>query len=352
MRILTIFLILLIVPVNATSTNSLRNTSSVSTERIEQFVRDQLDLGPRIPGSEGSRNFRGWIENLYSSSNTWEVKSQVFEYRNVTATNILIKSKGMEFPKYLIGAHYDTRARATQEDPNIPVPGANDGASGVAAILELSILLSRYNSSEIGFVLVDAEDQGNDGGGYGMDGWDWIIGSTYFVDNMSQEEKESLRYFILLDMIGNPDLKLKYEGYSTDWLKEEIWSDAATLGYEDTFIPEKGVYLIDDHKPFLNSGIPAADIIDFESYEEWHTTHDNIDAISIDSIAIVTDVIQYFLISNLNLTEVSTTTETLHTSSANLSFSSQKKLNHPLFSVLSLVFLVIIIRRKYTRSVF
>jgi len=351
-RILTIFLILLIVPVNAATTNSLRNTSKVSTERIEQFVKDQLDFGPRIPGSEGSRNFRKWIENLYSGSNTWEVNSQEFEYKNVTSTNILIKSKGIENPKYLIGAHYDTRARATQEDPNSPVPGANDGASGVAAILELSILLSRYNSSEIEFVLIDAEDQGNDGGGYGMDGWDWIIGSTYFVDNMSQEEKDSLGYFILLDMIGNPNLKLKYEGFSTDWLKEEIWSDAATLGYEDTFIPEKGVYLIDDHKPFLNGGIQAVDIIDFEGYNEWHTTHDTIDAISMDSIAIVTDVIQYFLVSNLNLTEVSTTTETLHISSASSSFSNQRKSNYPILSLLNLVFLVIIIRRKYPSSVF
>ncbi len=317
----------------------------MSKERIEDAVRYQLELGPRVPGSDGARNFQKWIISLYEQSDVWNAYLLPFTYKGINVANILITRNGTEFPRYLIGAHYDSRARATQEDPDVPVTGANDGASGVAAIIEMTSLLSAYDSSDIGFLLIDAEDQGYDGKGFGIDGWDWIAGSTYFVENLDQEKLNKLEYFILLDMIGNPDLVLEYEGYSTDWLKEDVWEYARSLGYNNTFIPEYGVSLIDDHRPFLDYSIDAIDIIDFSGYKEWHTTKDTMDSISIDSIAIVTDVVTNYLISSLGLEKITSSEDIMITSFPTLSSNSENA-PFPLSAFFTIFVMAVVIRSR------
>jgi Zn-dependent M28 family amino/carboxypeptidase len=99
---------------------------------------------------------------------------------------------------------------------------------------------------------------------------------------------------ILLDMIGDRDQRIFWEGSSTPWLREAIWGIAAELGFGEYFIPQVGYTLIDDHRPFLAQGIPAVDIIDF-NYPYWHTTQDTCDKIGAESLARVGRVVEFAL---------------------------------------------------------
>jgi glutaminyl-peptide cyclotransferase len=156
------------------------------------------------------------------------------------------------------------------------VPGAVDGASGVAVLLELARVLDLDDiAHEIWLTFFDMEDQG----GGGMPGWDWIVGSTYMAQNLEVEPQA----MILVDMVGDADQQLYYEGYSDAELRAEIWEIAASLGHGDVFIPEVRHYILDDHRPFLDRGIPAVDIIDFD-YVYWHTVEDTADKAAPESL--------------------------------------------------------------------
>ncbi|MFQ5859150.1 MAG: M28 family peptidase, partial [Anaerolineae bacterium] len=245
----------------------------------------QCDFGPRPPGSEALQRAGGYIiEQLEAQG--WTVEEQTFEYQGVTVRN-LIGRKGEGTP-VIIGAHYDTRAKANNDpDParrNDPVPGGNDGASGVAVLLELARSLSVRNTGhQVWLAFFDAEDNGSGG----LPGWDWIVGSTYMAEHLNTQ----VDFMILLDMIGDQDQRIFWEGFSTNWIREVVWGVAGDLGYSEYFIPQVGPHLIDDHRPFLNQGIPAIDIIDFD-YPYWHTTGDTCDKLSVDSLTRVGRVIE------------------------------------------------------------
>ncbi|MHA2250114.1 MAG: M28 family peptidase, partial [Candidatus Kariarchaeaceae archaeon] len=167
---------------------SLRSSSNIDVNRILRLVSEQLELGPRIPGSEGSIKFKNWLEGQIPS--IWNLHTQNFTYDSLEIRNFWLTSSETH-PEYIIGAHFDTRAIANMDTqyPDQPVPGASDGASGVAAILELLNHIPSDISKKVGFVLFDAEDQGY----YGMkqsngDSWDWIVGSTHFAQSMTQEQ--------------------------------------------------------------------------------------------------------------------------------------------------------------------
>ncbi|MDH5403311.1 MAG: M28 family peptidase [Candidatus Heimdallarchaeota archaeon] len=280
---------------SALHTFQVKPITDISKEHIHQLLQDQIDMGPRLPGSDSSLQFMSWLQEVIPQP--WNIEIQAFIYLGVELRNYWITIPNSS-PTYVIGAHYDSRAKAT-EDPvnsNLPVPGANDGASGVAGIIEMINHINNTIQSEIGFVLFDAEDQGSNG----MAGWDWIVGSNYFVENMDQNLKNNMQAFVLFDMIADDDFKLPYEGRSTDYLVTQIWEVADLLGYSSVFINERGYSLIDDHEPFLQAGIPSIDIIDFD-YPEWHTTLDDMDAVSADSIAIVIDVIINWLYNVISL---------------------------------------------------
>ncbi len=201
-------------------------------------------------------------------------------------------------PWIIIGAHYDTRLISDRElDPSkllTPVPGANDGASGVAVLLELARVLpgileenlhqnQRYDSSsiqQVWLVFFDLEDNGD------IPGYDWILGSTEFVKSLEKSPSAA----VIIDMIGDSNLKIYIESNSDYDLSEEIWEHASNLGYSEHFIPQAKYSIIDDHTPFLENGIDAVDIIDFE-YAYWHTTQDTIDKVSPESLKVVGDTI-------------------------------------------------------------
>ena len=129
---------------------------------------------------------------------------------------------------------YDSRMVADQDpDPakrSEPVPGANDGASGVAVLLELARILPEDFPGTVWLVFFDAEDNGN------IPGWDWILGSTAFVDGLQGKPDAA----VIIDMIGDADLRIPYERNSDPPLMGEIWNAAAAQGYEEIFVSEPG----------------------------------------------------------------------------------------------------------------
>lgn len=238
----------------------------------------QMELGPRTPGSQAHTDVITYIQSTLDDED-WQVKVQETVWENHLVRNI-VAIKGEGKPVILLGAHYDSRFTADRDpDPalkNQPVPGANDGASGVAVLLELARVIPEDLDKEIWLVFFDAEDQG------GIEGWDWILGSEAFAASLSTYPDK----VVIVDMIGDSDLNIFLEQNSNDALANEVWATAADLGYQDYFIPTYKYSILDDHAPFAQLGIQAIDIIDFD-YPVWHTTQDTIDQVSSTSLEIV-----------------------------------------------------------------
>jgi glutaminyl-peptide cyclotransferase len=253
------------------------NPVSFDGQRAYRDVQTQVAFGPRIPGTDGHAKFQDWIGAELVQAG-WQVELQESEALGHPIQNIVAK-KSAEPAQIIIGAHYDTRMFADSDpDPSNhtkPVAGANDGASGVAVLLELARTLPE-DTPPVWLVFFDAEDNGN------IEGWDWILGSREFVRNNPIEPQA----VIIVDMIGDADLNIYKEGYSDPVLTDEIWETARNLGYESKFIPEYKHSMLDDHRPFLEVGIPAIDIIDFD-YPYWHTTQDTPDKVSAESLQVV-----------------------------------------------------------------
>lgn len=255
-----------------------RGIVDFNAERAYQDVIFQTSLGARTPGSEAHVRVIQYISDELQSAG-WQVELQNGEKLGHTVTNIIAK-RGDGSGLTILGAHYDSRLIADR-DPNPyqrnnPVPGANDGASGVAVLLELARTLPRELNNEVWLVFFDLEDQGN------IEGWDWILGSRFFVQNLDNPPDN----VVIVDMVGDADLKIFRERNSDPGLTKEIWSLAAEMGYENHFIIEPKYSILDDHTPFLERGIKAIDIIDFD-YPYWHTVSDTADKVSPQSLEIV-----------------------------------------------------------------
>ena len=254
------------------------------------FLQAQMDLGPRWPGSPGHKAVGDYIVSQLSDLG-WAVEEQFFDYRNQQGRNLIAKANAGQGPIIILGAHYDTRRLADQTpgaaDQQTPVPGANDGASGVAVLLELARTLDLDQiPNEIWLAFFDLEDNGNGG----LPGWDWIVGSTYMADSLTVPPQA----VVVVDMIGDADQQLFYEQFSDPDLRANLWQIAADLGYRDSFIPIVRHAMIDDHRPFLDKGIPAVDIIDFD-YPYWHTVEDTADKVSAASLERVGRTLEFWL---------------------------------------------------------
>lgn len=258
-----------------------------SGELAYNLAKYQVDLGPRVPGSDSHRKTGDWIIDTLRLNN-WEVDEQVGFYKGVRVRNLIGKI-GEGKPWIILAAHYDSRFEA-DKDPDLvnrsePVPGANDGASGVAILLEISRVLSEgssgtgnsgFGNGTIWLVFFDWEDNGRIGN------YEWIMGSRFFVETLESYPDAA----IILDMVGDADLNIFQERGSDPVLTEQIWETAERLGYSTQFIPKQKHAILDDHVPFREAGIPAVDIIDFD-YPFWHTVSDTMDKISPSSLEIV-----------------------------------------------------------------
>ena len=269
------------------------SVESFDGQRAWQDVAFQTDLGPRIPGSEAHRQVIDWIQTE-TVKHGWQTEVQDAVMLGHPIVNVIAKrlpDQDASIPWIIIGAHFDSRLIADKDpDPekrSQPVLGANDGASGVAVLMELARTLPSDLQKEIWLVFFDAEDNGN------IPGWDWILGSRAFVDNLESQPDAA----VIVDMIGDADLNIYMERNSNAELTAQIWATAADLGYAEVFIPLPKYSILDDHTPFLNAGIPAVDIIDFD-YPYWHTSEDTDDKVSDQSLQIVGEVLTAWLTQN------------------------------------------------------
>jgi glutaminyl-peptide cyclotransferase len=257
-------------------------------KRAFKDIETQLTFGPRTPGSQAHRQSGDWILVELSSAG-WQVEEQVSVMDGHAIRN-LIARRGSGNPWTILGAHYDSRFNADQDvDPAaraLAVPGANDGASGVAVLLGLARALPQDLSGQVWLVFFDAEDQGN------LAGWDWILGSRYFAGHLPGMPEA----VVVVDMIGDTDLEIYRERNSDQALTDAIWETAAVLGYVDAFQNTYKHQMLDDHLPFLELGIPATLLIDFD-YAWWHTSGDTLDKVSADSLDAVGTTLYQWLMS-------------------------------------------------------
>ncbi len=278
-----------------------------------EYIRDQLDIGYRIPGTEERINCANYfISKFQEIESNFTYILHNFTTHSTDCQNVLFKLNQNYSNIIILGAHYDSRAKATK-DPNplnrsYPVPGANDGASGCAVLIELVRVFSqrRINlSCQVWFLFFDAEDQGRDNV-YGIDNWGWCEGSKAFVDeinNFYNSETENFDCMILLDMVGVENLRFIREQYSTSSLLDELFAVGRQLGYSKQFPSNPTTAsIMDDHRAFVNIGIPAADlIINFWDNQHWpyhHTTQDDLTHISNASLEITGKTVEQFIYNN------------------------------------------------------
>ena len=264
-----------------------------------QYLKNQCEFGPRVPGSEASKKCLEYLESELTKSAGKVVKQQFQHFDkekniNLLMTNLLAAFNPNVNQRIFLAAHWDSRPFADRDpnplNRNKPVPGANDGASGVAVLLEIARNLGE-NAPEIGvdIILFDGED-------YGREGHleDYFLGSRFFAKSAANYRP---RFGILLDMVGDAQLSIPIEGHSQEYLPhlvEKVWSTAESLGFTE-FERRMGQYINDDHKMLIDKGIPCIDIIDFnypdESHRYWHTLEDTPDKCSVESLHAVGTVI-------------------------------------------------------------
>ncbi len=251
-----------------------------------EHVLAQEALGPRPTGSKA-----GWATGDYIIDQLerqgWTVETNEFVFQGVRGRNV-IGSAG-QGPVVILGAHYDTRP-AADRDPNPanhqqPILGANDGASGVAVLLELARTLDGETlEHKVWLTFFDAEDRGR------LDGWPFSVGAREMAQNLVTRPQA----VVVVDMIGDADQNIYFERNSDPKLSQELWAIAADLGYADTIIPQPKHAIIDDHLPFAELGIPSVDMIDFD-YPYWHTLEDTADKVSPTSLERVGRTLEVWL---------------------------------------------------------
>ncbi|MGB2175577.1 MAG: M28 family metallopeptidase, partial [Candidatus Poseidoniaceae archaeon] len=275
--------------------------------KANQSITTQVDFGYRTPGSNASMELRNWF---METRGAFEWQLDPHQRGGYNLTNLegrLIPEGASEFgPVVVLAAHYDSRDRAERDqDPNmtdLPIQGANDGASGVAVLWELARILPEMNlDHEVWILLTDAEDQGPTPS---------MLGAAAWAENRTDRDIARIDAFLLVDMIGDADLKIHrtYPPYIGDPEGDRLWDSVESLSQplglvdnvtgcdgnpgQDIVNFSKTDGVNDDHVPMLNVGIPAIDFIDIRYGENasawggyWHTHDDTPDKVSAESLA-------------------------------------------------------------------
>lgn len=265
------------------------------------FVQKQCDFGPRTPESaahkkcgdyivEQFKHYKLQVTEQHAQVNTWDGKT-------LPCRNIIASYKPEAEKRVLLCAHWDCRpwcdADADEANHKKPVMGANDGASGVAVMLEVARLLKDLQPQYgIDFICFDMEDYGAPYWGEEsapQDGSDWCLGSQYWAQNPHVAGYRA-EYGILLDMVGGKDVRFCREYYSMQYassIMTKVWSAAEAVGADKYFLYEDGSVAIDDHLPINQYlGVPTIDIIPCLAGPQggfsatWHTVNDTPENIS------------------------------------------------------------------------
>jgi glutaminyl-peptide cyclotransferase len=271
-------------------------------ERAFGYLKQLCELGRRPSGSPGMAAQQKLLSEHFEKLGG-KVELQKFNARHpqdgsaVPMANMIVRWHPEKSERILLCAHYDTLPypMRDRQNPRGTFVGANDGASGVALLMEMAHDMAEFDGKYgVDFVLFDGEEfifkpKGR-----------FFLGSRYFAQQYRKDRSAArYRWGVLLDMVGDADLKLYQEGYSMSWrdtrpLVNDIWETARQLRVRE-FIPRIGQKVRDDHFPLHNTGgIPCCNIIDLD-YPAWHTEADTPDKCSALSLAKVGWVIREWL---------------------------------------------------------
>jgi len=268
-----------------------------------RYLTRQTDFGPRTPGSVAHDQCLLYLvsemEKFAEAVNRQDFSHKGQDGKNIAMTNIISSFNLKATTRILLLAHWDSRPFA-DEDPEPrnrtkPVLGANDGASGIAVLMEIARHLKQQSPAVgIDMLFTDGEDYGKRG-----DNKNYLLGSRYFAKNISPGFKPA--FGILIDMIGDAQLEIPKDQYSLRYAPEIVdllWSKARELGIYQ-FSDKLQGWVIDDHLPLNEIGIKTVDLIDFsypdESNRYWHTVQDTPDKCSAESLEAVGKVILHII---------------------------------------------------------
>lgn len=281
---------------------SLKTPVSFNRDSAYAYVRRQVAMGPRVSGTPANLRCRDYIVSELTRHGAQNVSVQTGEVKAFNGDvlpigNIMGSYRPELKDRILLLAHYDTRPWAdsdvNEENRLQPVLGANDGASGVAVLLEIGRLLNQHEAPVgVDLLFVDAEDYGQ-ASGFSTHDSTWCLGTQYWIENMPYASDSMPRYAILFDMVGGVDAKFHREFFSDSearQLVDKVWSVAERSGFGHRFINKNGGAVIDDHVFLNKAGIPTIDIIETKNEETgsfaptWHTVNDNLDNIDPSSM--------------------------------------------------------------------
>jgi hypothetical protein len=269
-----------------------------------ELVRTQVDFGPRVPGTDGHAKQLEWMVTRLDSLGAGVA---VDTFSHVTASgdtltlfNVSARFRPEATRRILLLTHWDTRPRSDQAaDParqDIPVPGANDGASGTAVLLGLAGLLAATPPPMgVDLLFVDGED-------YGPGIEDMLLGAQRYASTLASQGTRPV-YAVLLDMVGDIDPSFLIEEESAvaaNVVVQKVWRTAERLGYRDYFPNRVGDRIVDDHLPLIAAGLPTANLIDLvygpnNSY--WHTPEDTPERVSAATLEMVGEVVTELIYS-------------------------------------------------------
>ena len=277
------------------------------------FVAEQLNFGPRVPGTKAHNDCANY---LASKMKSWADTVCVQDFNAVLWDNSTVRGKNIiasfdtENPnRVLLAAHWDSRAYA-DHDPNPdnhrkPILGANDGASGVAVLMEMARNMKvKRPGMGVDIIFFDVEDQGIPEFEDDYKDNTWCLGSQYWSKTPHTMFYRA-NYGILLDMVGNSNPRYTKEEVSRVFapgLVEKVWNVANQLGYGLSFVNQNTPAILDDHL-YVNqiAQIPMIDIVQNQEgtsfFEHWHTVNDNIDVIDKDALKQVAHVVYTILYS-------------------------------------------------------
>ena len=295
-----------------------RDVPAFSSDSAYTFIERQVAFGPRNPGSDGHKRTRDYLaDQLREYAGSEAVYLQDFTHTGYEGevydmSNIIASFLPELGDRIMLLAHWDTRPRAEREtDPQLrhePIPGADDGGSGVGVLLELARIF-RDHPPPLGvdIILFDGEDYGHEG-----DLDYYFLGARYWSENPPVPDYQP-RFGILLDMVGGEDAVFPREGFSMQyapWLVDEVWSVAGDLGYDELFIDRDGSSIADDHWVInRNTDIPTINIIHHKPADQgrssvqfphyWHTHDDDMEIISTETLQAVGDVLMELIYNRI-----------------------------------------------------
>ena len=309
---------------NNNSTAAVKNTGETTPQEVEvalnvpqfdadsaySFIERQVAFGPRVPGTVTHAECGNYLVDKLRSYGaevvTQDVDLTAYNGDVLKARNIIASFQPEKKQRVMLCAHWDTRPWADSDpDPANhykPIPGANDGGSGVGVLLEIARQLASVPTNiGVDIILFDAEDYGkheNDEKNekYASARNSWALGSQHWSRH-PHDFSYSPRYGILLDIVGAPNSKFKHEYYSKEWsspIVNKVWKHAKKAGYSNYFIDEEGGVVTDDHVYVnINTGIRCIDIINCDRESPsgfgpyWHTMKDDMDWIDKETLKAV-----------------------------------------------------------------